>query len=276
MNYKRNLLFILILFILSGCTNKPDEKDLTKLSPKVDISVGSAAVSWEVPMNLEPADEVYYLTCYTADVKDNQITRNDKVFETELTIPYFNANRHISYYCQENEYFGYFIYDVVAYVDDEIMASGSSEPFKGEDVFPIEKSIEMEGLEINSFSYVSNADYVEGNFSFHILLQKDSIVLYATYFDGVTLDKKTVEKNITLEEWEGLLKLLKDGSLLRYKVSDPEIEMLDGTEEYFRLGWVKQTHQQENYIRFYPNNNKEEISKYLHDLANSIYNIGNE
>lgn len=267
---KRKLILVVSIFLLllAGCKKKNDDKDLTKLNPKVDTCIGSATVSWEVPLNLETAEERYHLSCYAVTQKNEKVTNDKLIFEQELTIPYFNGNDWIAYYCQENEYFGDFRYEVEAYVEDEHVASGISEVFNGETIFPKEKLLEYHNLEITSFEYSGSADHVEGNFNFTVSINAENILLNATFFDATIPDVRQVtDQVITLEEWEGLRKLMSGGTLSRRVVLDPELQLLDGSETSIRLQWVNQTNAEMNYFRFYPNNNEEEIHKYLLDLC---------
>lgn len=165
----------------------------------------------------------------------------------------FYVTNYAAYHCQEAELAEEpWLLRAEVRAEDGSPVSGSGEGEIRNILPPEEGPVIGDDLrtdQIVSLTWSGFADYAEGNFNYTFAKEEDEYRFRANYADGSYW--KEQDTALTEEEWNRLVKFLLKGKLRRNYVEDPEMEILDGSGEDFRLTWEGQT-EQELYYGFYP------------------------
>ncbi len=94
---------------------------------------------------------------------------------------------------------------------------------------------DLETGRIVDLTWSGFADYAEGNFTYSFTKEGEEYRFRANY--SVPSGWKVRDESLTQEEWDELMEFLLAGELRRHYVQDPELEILDGSDDGFRLTW---------------------------------------
>lgn len=122
----------------------------------------------------------------------------------------------------------------VSCVDEngQLIAEDYSEAFAVTDYFCEEKTREIKGRKPHVFSFTNARmmyipQYSDELDSLSVIFEDEGVRLNADYYDQ-SGKKKEIGRNLTQKETETLLCYLEEGQLVRKKVNDPSIMILDG------------------------------------------------
>ena len=136
------------------------------------------------------------------------------------------------------------------------------------DFFPEQEQLrwdeDVDPALVTMFSWDTNGDTAEANNHISVYRSGGEILLSADYYDSSS-KRHEVEKKISEAEWQDLLNLLRQGSIVRRYVSDPEISMLDGSHAEMTVRWENMSDTQERFYVFSPGESGDALLKWLFD-----------
>lgn len=120
---------------------------------------------------------------------------------------------------------------------------------------------------VTALEWSGSGSSMESNFLFSLDLEEEPAVLYASYSDA----GGSKEKEIPLDE-ESLrpfLELLPAGTLKRARAQDPDLEILDAGDDFFRISWQEIRDCDRSWYRFVLS---DEDAEKLRDLFHRLVN----
>ena len=152
--------------------------------------------------------------------------------------PYANALELTGYYVQENNYDGNLCFRITASLDNQTVLQEDSEFFASSDIIPARKQLlfgtDIDTNDILSFSYSGTGDSIELIFSYGVNVEDDRIIYTADFHDAKG-KQHSVEKEISKDDWNALLEEITKGSMCLKHFMDPDLVILDGSEEWFTI-----------------------------------------
>ena len=210
---------------------------------------GRARCQWEKPGQYKDREGDY--TVIIESVGPDGSTR--ELAEGSGSYESFETTDYIAWACQENGFPDRMQYRVRAWNDGQLIAEGCSEPFDPRRFFPEKEVLEIgrdiPEADIEGLDYHGSGDFVEANFLLSVEKEDDGRAeIEGTYYKN-SKQKKT-DKKLKASDWEELMALIRQGSVVRKHVMDPEIMMLDGSSTWFFLDWEDQSDLQEMWYVF--------------------------
>ena len=231
----KRFIWILLILLLAGCVKRPEEEvtivpedkgeqlmELDKLDVSLNRSFKNLYVKWN---KIDEPGLIYRVTVQDGEGKDLAFAHTD--YES------YNAADLIAYAAQENEYYGpmSFLVEAMRRGSEEVLLSGQSESFQAGEFFPEEKEISIADKTITSFSYSARKStmvygmYIGELQDVNISVKDKEISCYGSYVKNGKL--KEFEKKLKKEDWEEIEAFLKQGKLVRKRVNDPDLLILD-------------------------------------------------
>ena len=193
-----------------------------------------------------------------------------KIDETTTTGRSIALTDRIAYYYQEMKIDSFsrpieLVVKVRGIVDDKTVAEGESSSIGLIDFFPPEEGPKIgEDIQLSDITLLelySNGTSTEMIYNFTVNFQDGRVSYYGSYFNRGK--NKEVEKDYPESYGKKLLDVISRGSLYRDYVMDPEIQMLDGGDRYYRIEWEGMKNAERRYYRLRLD---EEDSELLEDL----------
>ena len=265
----RKTLCLLAALFPVGCAGAKTE--LKPLKVEIDNTYGTAIVSWEKP---EGEDLHYELLIHTLSGSDAG-KAGEKIAVLTTDQESCRIADHIAYYAQEKDYYGPAAVQVTAYDGEKPAAQGESDVLMAEECLPAEKELfigeDIDPADIILLSYSGSGESRSDNFTFCLTDDGDEITLEANISDETTdLD---VYETVNREVFDKALTYLEGGKLVRKYVSDPELQMLDGSEQQFTVWWNSMTEVQRSCYEFEPSEeNREKLKEYLKQISLEVNN----
>ena len=177
-----------------------------------------------------------------------------ELYENTIMSNVFYGEDLVAYSCQENGFPYRMRFLVECILNDEVQTSGRSDVFDPKDIFP-EKEIliigeDIKTEDIDGFSWTTSGPYVEANQRIDFYREGDDHVLEGYYYeDGkeIKLDRRLSE-----DEWIEFLAIISQGNVKRKYIMDPEIQVLDGSENYMKISWKSMSDIENRYYIFAP------------------------
>lgn len=220
-----------VLLALAACV-RVKEDDMERIEVSAE-SGGRLYCSWEPP---ESADEntLYRVALICADGKEASS------FETaERTCPLIDR---VQYYLQNSggTDITYTVRVRAVNKDGRVFAEGVSDAIiltnviPGAEVRTVGKDIASE--DIISFAYSGSADYLQGNFGYYVYKSLDGAEYEYRYYDdnGERMDGEAI---LAPEKWNELMALIEGAEVKRVRFGDPDLYMLDGSEQRMSISW---------------------------------------
>lgn len=183
--------------------------------------------------------------------------------------PYADALELTGYYVQENDYDGNLYFRITASLDNETVLQEDSKLFATSDIIPARKELlfrtDIDPDDILSFSYSGTGDSVELIFSYGISVEDDGIIYRADFHDAKGKEH-SVEKEISRDDWTALLEEITKGSMCLKHFRDPDLIMLDGSEERLTIIFSDMDPVVENLYSFIPED-REKLTAMLKRFA---------
>lgn len=183
--------------------------------------------------------------------------------------PYANALELTGYYVQENNYDGNLCFRITASLDNETVLQEDSELFASSDIIPARKELlfgqDVMADDIVSFAYSGTGDSVELIFNYSVHVDDDRIIYTADFHDQKGKEH-SVEKEISKDDWTALLEEITKGSMCLKHFRDPDLIMLDGSEERLTILFSDMDPFMENLYSFIPND-REKLTAILKRFA---------
>lgn len=233
---KKWVVLFLVGFLL-GCN--AEKKEIKEMNVELETGYYQPLCKWEA---LQEEVDTYRITL--------QKVEGDKVegiATTETQYQPMGLGDQFFYYAQENNYYGPMRFKVEALQKEKVIAQGVSDSFAVTDYYPQEEEISVPWDLLTSFSYSGSGSSMEHLFDYSIRKEDGKFVYSGTDY---SLEESEFLTEITETQWEKLKNILKLGHYVRKHYSDPEIEMLDGSEQHMRLEWKNQTTIQQDMYEF--------------------------
>ena len=233
--------------------------------------LGAAAAAADVPFTVELRESDGFIRAEWTRLGDGftyEVSVCDRVESTEgeVSLQAF-ARREtdaasialsddVAWYYQESgldsvQYPMELVVTVVARRDGQRAAEGESNILGLTDFFPPEDAPaigpDIPPGDITRFEWHSNGSYIEANFYFNVDLEGGAARLDAVYFDE--RGRHEIDAPAPESFRRELMDILCRGRLYRDYVMDPEIMILDGGDEYFRIEWKGMKASQRRYYR---------------------------
>ncbi|MBR2989961.1 MAG: hypothetical protein IKF51_00695 [Solobacterium sp.] len=258
--------------LLYGCT-KPEEpvtpeEELTEMKVQLEDTYGSFRAAWNAPEE----DCTYEVTLYDQTGTDGETAFRTLTTESTAVL----LTDELAWYLQEagldsvSHPFDLIVV-VTAYKDDRTIASVRSDALTVKDLLPPEEApVLFEDIareDITFFEWSSSGSSVDQIFNYSVVFEEGETQYYASYFgkNGQT-ERELLATDAFREE---LLDVIGRGTLYRDSVMDPEIEILDGGEEYCRIEWngMKESERQYYRLRF-SEEDEQEMQRLMLDIIN--------
>ena len=190
-----------------------------------DTKYGGFSVRWE-----EVTNASYRIVIQKID----EDGKTEDLFLTIENYPFIQGWDLIGYCAQESGYYGDLRFHVEALDHSgKVLEEGNGPVFKTTDYYPEEQEREIADRKIRSFSY-----HIGTHSSMTMEYEADSLQNCSIYNNGTEIsfeaaytigrDLKKVSKTLQEKEWEELQELIKKGKLVKKKISDPNLMILDG------------------------------------------------
>ena len=249
---------MITMMLISGCT-QPKGSEPAELKINVEKGYGNAVLTWDEP---EEADTYDILISKHSGADGG--AKAERIADTTCQSGYFQPSNYLAWYGYETGYFGPVRFQVSAYAKNQLIAQGINDNLMIQDVFPPEEELffgtDVKAEDIVSLQYSGSGSSMEDNFCFSVRKDGDEVRYMADYTDVTGSHADDYE--IAEEIFERILPELENGRIVRRIPDDPEIEMLDGSETYFRIEWKDETELQKSWYRFEPDE-EETIINYL-------------
>ncbi len=252
----KRFVWILLILLLAGCTPKPEEEvtdvpedkgeqlmELDKLDVSLTRSFKNLYVKWN---KIDEPGLIFKVTVHDEEGKNLAYAHTD--FDS------YNAIDLIAYAAQENEYYGTasFLVEAMKRGSEEVLLTGESESFSAGEFFPEEQQIALEDKTITSFSYSARKStmvygmYIGELQDMNVRVKDGEISCYGSYVRNEKL--KEFEKKLKKEDWDEIEAFLKQGKLVRRRVDDPDLLVLDAdSPERITLSFEGMDRMQENW-----------------------------
>lgn len=143
------------------------------------------------------------------------------------------------------------IVKVKALKNGSTIAQGESEPMHLADLFPPKEAPQIgrdiPEKDITVFEWSSNGSSTELIYNYYVSFDPEEPVYYASWFGengNVDIETETDE-----EFRKAVFDLVVRGELYRKYVTDPDLEILDGSEENLRIEWNGMKDSEKSYYR---------------------------
>lgn len=239
---------LIISFILVGLTfinqplnnkgvlmNTDAYEQLQQFSLELSTDYGHLSLRWEKPDVITGNDS------YKVILQGYQDGKWNDLHETYAMTTYYDGRDLNAYCAQENGFKEKCRFIVEGYDNDVLVCYGISDEYDPRDFFPevdelvIGKDINAD--DINYVSYTQSGTTADSIMSYTVTKDEDEYLLY--YGDK--------EKKITKAQWDNVIELVKQGTVVRDYIMDPELVVLDGETRRYRIEWEDITDLESNY-----------------------------
>ena len=243
---RRYLWTIAAALLLGACAAADHGKGENTMQVKLTNNDGWVYAEWE-----RPEENCEY------EVSLFEKGNSDAFYKTETAGVTLGLSDRIAWYYQETLQSDSFRHpmDLVvktsALKNGKAIAQGESEPMHLEDLFPpkeapqIGKDIPEEDITV--FEWSSNGSSTELIYNYYVSFDPEEPVYYASWFG------ENGNADIETETGEQFRKAVFDliirGELYRKYVEDPDLEILDGSEESLRIEWNGMKDSERSYYR---------------------------
>ena len=233
--------------------------ELPQFNVKVTTDYGNIRLYWETPENIKGSES------YQVFVQGRNDGEYEDLYNTMILSGYLNGNDYVGYACQEKGFYKELRFVLVALSDREPVAVYYGDPFDPHAFFPEKETLligeDVRTEDIDSFSWNCSGTTAESNYSYFVNKEDN----------GITITRQTTDntktRSISNRKWARLIDYLKEGTIIRKHVMDPEIEILDGSSERMIISWKGITDVESNsYIFCADGQLKKEIERYLKSL----------
>ena len=205
-------------------------------------------VRWEVPEDAAAAETWLIVQAVHADGSTEDLLKTRQLYTA------VQGSDYIAYVCQENGFPEHVRFRVEVYnAGDELEAYGESELLDPAEIFPQKEELligtDIPEERITSFAWTESGTTAESNNYFYISRISGGISYEASWHDS-TGRSKEVSKQLKEDDWQKLLGYLRQGSVVRKYVMDPEIEVLDGSYVGAKIEWQDMKPSEEMYYVF--------------------------
>ena len=225
---------------------------------RVNTDYGNLRLGWDETAGADS----YLVTMLDGD--GNELTSYRESYGGSDALP------HLAYYCQENGYPAAVSFRVQAMQEEQVLAEGRTDPLNPRDFFPEQEQLawdeDVDPALVTKFSWDTSGDTVEANNHISVYRSDGSITLSADYYDSSSKHHRT-EKKVSESDWNELLELLRQGTIARKYIADPEMIVLDGGEERMTLRWEGMSDTQERFYVFRAGGHKDALMAWLYGRA---------
>ena len=256
---RKLILMTAVIALLAACTSGTDGKGEKTMQIKIENKDAWIYAEWQ----RQEEDCEYEVSLF----EQGQSSPFRKKITSGTTL---GLTDYIAWYYQETlksdslQHPLDLVVKVKAVKDGRIIAQGESDPVHLSDVFPPEEvpqiGKEIPKEDITEFTWSSSGSEVFQIFNYSVSFDPEDPFYYASWFDED--GKHDVEKETGEEFRNRVLDLIAQGEMVREYVMDPDIEILDGSEESFRIRWkdMKGSEKQFCRLRFSGDQKKELLS----------------
>ena len=244
-----------LLLLLFGAF-QPAQAEGQDMEINVNTDYGNLRLGWEEI----PGADSYRITML--DESDNELVSYTESGSGSDCLD------QLAWYCQENGFPVSVRFHVQALQADTLLSEGVTDKMDPRDFFPEQEQLrwdeDVDPALVTMFSWDTSGDTAEGNNHISVYRSGREIMMSADYYDSSSKHHET-EKKISEAEWQELLNLLRQGSIVRRYVSDPEISMLDGSDAKMIVRWENMSDTQERFYAFSPGESGDALLKWLFD-----------
>ena len=225
---------------------------------RVNTDYGNLRLGWDETAGADS----YLVTMLDGD--DNELTSYREFYGGSDALP------HLAYYCQEIGFPTAVSFRVQAMREEKVLAEGRTDAVNPRDFFPEQEQLawdeDVDPALVTRFSWDTSGDTAEANNHISVYRSDGSITLSVDYYDSSRKRHQT-EKKVSESDWNELLELLRQGTIARKYIADPEMIVLDGGEERLTLRWDGMSDTQERFYVFRPGEQKQALMAWLYDHA---------
>ena len=240
--YKGCVIAITLLGLL-GCGS--EIRSLNEMNIVMDERYAGPYISWQP---IESNDAHYEVMIRAVNGRDGGADVQLVSTETTTSASY-NGLRQLAWYAQENDYYGWMQYQVTAYEKETAVGQGISEPFLVTDYYPEASQIPFDPETINGLHYWGNGDSTELIFSYSLYQEDHQFLFEAEYWEEG--NRIEIDTEVSEDIFEQIKPFLK-GTLQKRHVDDPELVILDGSEEQITLNRENQSELEKSWYEFIP------------------------
>ena len=240
----------------------------------IDSSYSGLRADWEEQQAENGGNVTYRITVLGSAEQAGSAVLPEEVLYTGGMMDYTYAMLldYIAYACQEQGIPGSMRIRIDAASDGEVFASGYTDAFDPRAFYPEKEELilgeDVLPEEICGFDYIGFADYVDGNFSYSIRKTEDGILYYASS-PKINRDRE-IERKLSKTQWDRLMELIARGRIVRSRVDDPEMEVLDGSGSWMDVRWEGMTEMEKAFYSFAISGaDRTELEDFLTEAAQS-------
>ena len=242
----KKLMLSLLLFMGSVIQNNLMEKGMLmntetyegiqQFSVELSTEYGQLRLRWEKPEIIK-GHEGYSIV--VERLENGEWTR---VHTLGNAYTFYDATDLNAYVCQEHGFADRQRFVIEAYDDDVLVGYAVSDEYDPREFFPekeeliIDKDIMTD--QIYYVSFTSNGTMAEDCYSYTAVKDDDGCIFY--YGDSK-------EKKISDTQWNDIIKLVKQGKIVRKNVMDPEFVILDGGYRRYTVDWDDMSEAEDSY-----------------------------
>jgi hypothetical protein len=267
---KRVLLAVLLIVTLLNVADAETEKRINMenetgeavlqiFEVQMESEYGQMNLSWQKPEFIKGNDTY---TVAAEGLKGREFIR---LYEMQITDTFFRATDVIAYVCQENGFYEQLRFFIVAYDDGKDVGYAYTETFDPRQYFPEKERLvygeDVSMSDIRTLDVRSNGMAAEDNWSYFVVHDGSTEM----YFNKAGSE----ERRITLNngQWQKILDYLARGEIVRKRVMDPEIVILDGGEQDISVTWNGMKEIEESYYHVSLDaGDKQQLLDYLESL----------
>lgn len=219
--------------------NETGEAVLQIFEVQMESEYGQMNLSWQKPEFIRGNDT------YTVAAEGLKGSEFIRLYEMQITDTFFRATDVIAYVCQENGFYEQLRFFIVAYDDGKDVGYAYTETFDPRQYFPEKERLvygeDVSMSDIRTLDVHSNGMAAEDNWSYFVVHDGSTEM----YFNKAGSE----ERRITLNngQWQKILDYLARGEIVRKRVMDPEIVILDGGEQDISVTWNGMKEIEESY-----------------------------
>ncbi len=241
---KKRTGILAVLLMAAGCT-KPDSA-LKEMKIHLDTEAGAPMIRWE---KLEEGDVSYQIVMRTVSGKDGGAAGN-RIGEETVSYESYSGMNWIARYADQNDYYGPMQYQVTASINNTSAYQGYSDIFMIQEYFPSEKEKTIDADTVCGITYSGTGETKEQNFIFDIREEDGTYILMADFSDEEK--RHEINKEVSEDVLQEIRRYVENGKIVRRVPADPELVILDGSEERFQVYWNEETDMEKNWYEFLP------------------------
>lgn len=209
--------------------NETSEAVLQVFEVQMESEYGQMNLSWQKPEFISGNDTYRVIA---EGLRGREFVR---LYEIQTAETFFRATDVIAYVCQENGFYEQLRFFIIAYDEGRDVGYAYTETFDPRLYFPEKETLaygeDVSMSDIRTLDVHSNGMAAEDNWSYYVVHDGSTEM----YFNKAGSE----EKRITLNngQWQKILDYLARGEIVRKRVMDPEIVILDGGEQDISVTW---------------------------------------